>query len=34
MDYEKILEEQFNNVIDEETIDGIAGQAGDITYGL
>lgn len=34
MDYEKILEEQFNNVIDEGLMDGISGQAEEITYGL
>ena len=34
MDYQQILEEQFDNVIDRGTIDGIADQADDITYGL
>ncbi len=34
MDYEKILEEQFNNVIDEKVTENIASRASDITYGI
>jgi len=34
MEYEKILEEQFNNVIDKNLMEDVAGQAENITYGL
>lgn len=34
MDHENILKEQFNNVIDKEALNDVAGRAGDITYGL
>lgn len=34
MEYQQILEEQFNNVIDEESMDMLTEQAGEITSGL
>lgn len=34
MEYEKILEEQFNSMIEQDVIDGLESQAADITYGI
>ncbi len=34
MEYEKILEEQFNNVIEDGMMDDVANTASNITYGL
>jgi hypothetical protein len=34
MEYQEILQEQFNNVVDEESINSILSEAGDITGGL
>ena len=34
MEYQEILQEQFNNVVDEDSINSILSEAGDITGGL
>ena len=34
MDYKEILEEQFNNVVDEETLEGIMSRADEVTEGI
>ena len=34
MDYEKILEEQFNNVMEGEDVSGITGDMSDLTEGI
>ena len=34
MEYQQILEEQFNNVVDQESLSSIMEQAGDVTAGI
>ena len=34
MDYEKIIEEQFNNLVDESALDELLARAGDATAGI